>query len=111
MKTPYQMLGVASNATDAEIKQAYLQKVKDNPPDRDQKQFQLMHDAYLKIKDEKSRLNYDLFTLPVANFDEVVDKALSSGKKPTLTAVQFKALLAASVDESTITQAITMAEK
>jgi curved DNA-binding protein CbpA len=111
MKTPYQILGVAPEATDAEIKQAYLQKVKENPPDRDQKQFQLMHDAYLTIKDAKCRLNYDLFTFPVANFDDVIDKALHSENQPTLTAKQFNALLAASVDESTTKHAIPMADK
>jgi hypothetical protein len=39
-------LNVATTANDAEIKQAYLRLVKDNPPDRNQEKFQLIHDAY-----------------------------------------------------------------
>jgi len=36
MKTPYQILNLSSTATDAEIKQAYLEKVKAYPPEQDQ---------------------------------------------------------------------------
>ena len=78
MQTPYQTLNVATNASDNEIKQAYLQQVKKNPPDRNQQQFQLIHDAFTSIKDHKSRVSHDLFTLPVANFNTVIDKVLQA---------------------------------
>ena len=55
MQTPYEILGVVVDANDADIKQAYLQQVKNNPPDRDQEKFQLIHDAYTSIKDHKNR--------------------------------------------------------
>jgi hypothetical protein len=44
MSTAYEVLNVATTANDAEIKQAYLRLVKDNPPDRNQEKFQLIHD-------------------------------------------------------------------
>ena len=50
MKTPYEILEVAEQASDSEIKQAYLQKVKLNPPDRDHEKFQQIHSAYETIK-------------------------------------------------------------
>lgn len=94
MKTPYQILEINPEASDAEIKQAYLQKVKDNPPDTNQQQFQAIHNAYTSIKDIKSRISYDLFTLPVANFDEVIDQVLcTKDEELSLTAKQFNSLL------------------
>ncbi|MCK5189319.1 MAG: DnaJ domain-containing protein, partial [Methylococcales bacterium] len=43
MKTPYEILDVAVEASDAEIKQSYLRQVKNNPPDHEQEKFQLIH--------------------------------------------------------------------
>lgn len=111
MKTPYQILNVAVKATDAEIKQAYLQKVKDNPPDRDQQKFQLIHDAYLAIKDIKSRVSHDLFTFPVADFDEVIDHILTTENNEALTPKDFNRLLSVSIDNSTIQNSIPVIEK
>ena len=67
MKTPYTILGINTDANDDEIKQAYLQQVKNNPPDHDQEKFLQIHQAYLLIKDVKSRVSYDLFTLDLPN--------------------------------------------
>ena len=111
MKTPYQILNVAVEASDTEIKQAYLQKVKDNPSDRDKQQFQSIHDAYTAIKDAKSRLSYELFAFPVANFNEVIDQALNTEHCTSLSFKQFNALLQVSVDDSIIQNAITQIEK
>lgn len=111
MKTPYEILGVAIDANDIEIKQAYLLKVKDNPPDRDQEQFQLIHHAYTTIKDNKSRISYDLFTLPTANFEQLIDQALESDQSVRLNATYFNILLNASIDETTIQNTISPLEE
>ncbi|WAK00653.1 J domain-containing protein [Methylobacter sp. YRD-M1] len=100
MKTPYELLEVAPDATDAEIKQAYLEKVKDNPPDRDQERFQLIHEAYLSIKDHKSRLSHALFNAPSADFDELLDQALHTTQAPQVRPEHFKQLLRAGLDET-----------
>ncbi len=107
MKTPYEILRVALDASDAEIKQAYLQKVKDNPPDHDQEKFQLIHNAYISIKDQKSRVSYTLFNVASTDFDELIDRALSTEQKVQLTAEHFNKLLCASIDDSTITNALS----
>lgn len=96
MTSPYQILGVGRQATDADIKQAYLQRVKDNPPDRDQQRFQQIQQAYEIIKDSDSRLRHDLFQLPEADFNALLDQAF----KPTrafqpLSADEFCQLLKA----------------
>lgn len=111
MKTPYQILNVVVEATDAEIKQAYLLQVKDNPPDRNQQKFQLIHDAYVAIKDIKSRVSHDLFNLPIADFDEVIDNMLTTEHKEVLTPRDFNRLLSMSVDNSTIENSIPAIEK
>ena len=110
MKTPYQILDVKTDAGDVEIKQAYLRRIKDNPPDRDQERFQLIHNAYNSIKDIKSRERYALFTFPIANFDEVIDHALNTGQVMELKSEHLIKLLRASIDESTFLNAIPSRE-
>ena len=58
---PYVILRVAPQATDAEIRQAYLQAIRDFPPEREPEQFQKIAHAYEQIRDDAARLNYRLF--------------------------------------------------
>ncbi|MGR8933990.1 MAG: DnaJ domain-containing protein [Gammaproteobacteria bacterium] len=110
MHTPYEILDIAADASDTEIKQAYLQKVKDNPPDRDQARFQGIQKAYETVKDRKSRLNYDLFHLPEANFDALLDAALDTAAESPLNAEQFLELLSVSFDDKTVANLMAGAE-
>jgi len=111
MKTPYEILDVAVEASDVEIKQAYLRQVKNNPPDHEQEQFQLIHKAYTSIKDNKSRLSHALFTLPTADFNELLDHALNTEHTIELNPQKFNQLLDASIDESIFLNFITSPEK
>ena len=111
MKTPYEILDVAVETSDAEIKQAYLRKVKNNPPDHEQEKFQLIHNAYTSIKDNKSRESYALFTLPTANFNELIDQALNTEHTLELNPEHFNQLLDASIDESIFLNFIAIPEK
>lgn len=99
MKTPYDILEVAELATDIEIKQAYLRKVKQYPPDHHHEIFQQIHKAYQSIKDEKNRINYSLFDYPEADFDALLDRALVSSASLALSPSGFDKLLQASVDD------------
>ncbi len=111
MQTPYEILDVLVDANDDQIKQAYLRKVKDNPPDRDQDQFQLIHNAYIAIKDIKSRTRLALFTLPNADFGGVIDQMLTTDPMTTLNAEQFQQLLSASIDDTTFSTMIASLKK
>lgn len=111
MQTPYEILGVITDANDAEIKQAYLQQVKQNPPDRNQDKFQRIHEAYNAIKDHTSRLKYELFTLPSTDFNAVIDRALSSDKLPVVDAQAFAQVLQASMDDTSLLNSFTQPEK
>ena len=50
-----EILGVTPNAGDAEIRSAYLRKVKENPPDRAPEQFERIRDAYDLLRDPRRR--------------------------------------------------------
>lgn len=106
MTSPYQLLGVTEQSTDAEIKQAYLQRVKDNPPDRDQKRFQQILQAYETIKDGDSRLQYALFHLPEADFDGLLEHAFGQASEfQPLSTDDFCKLLNAVPVEKALTNA------
>jgi curved DNA-binding protein CbpA len=58
---PYVTLGVPANASDQQIRQAYLDAVKRSPPDTDPAGFQAAHAAYELIRDEPRRIRHYLF--------------------------------------------------
>ncbi len=94
MNSPYQILGVSEQATDADIKQAYLQAVKDNPPERDSRRFRQIQQAFDMIKDEDGRLRYALFHVPNVEFDALLDRAFAqNGPIRPLPAGDFLKLL------------------
>ena len=101
MKTPYEILEVAEQASDSAIKQAYLQKIKLNPPDRDHEKFQQIHSAYETIKNATSRENYSLFNCPEADFDALLDQAFMATQPSLINADIFEKLLQASIDDRT----------
>ena len=50
-----EILGVAANAGDEEIRAAYLSKVKEFPPDRAPAEFERIRDAYETLRDPRRR--------------------------------------------------------
>ncbi len=59
--TPYEILGIERQVDDQTVRQAYLELVRNYPPDRYPERFRLIHDAYEQLKDEQRRLTYYLF--------------------------------------------------
>jgi DnaJ-class molecular chaperone len=49
------ILGVTANAGEEEIRNAYLNKVKEFPPDRSPDQFERIRDAYDTLRDPRRR--------------------------------------------------------
>ena len=101
MRSPYLILGVTEQASDNDIKQAYLQKVKQFPPDHHHEQFQEIQQAYQLIKDFSARTKYALFNIQVADFNVLLDQAFNVGCAPSLSADHFEKLLRASIDSNT----------
>jgi DnaJ-domain-containing protein 1 len=59
---PREILGVAPNAGDEEIRAAYLRQVKENPPDRSPAAFERIRDAYEILRDPRRRALYMLLS-------------------------------------------------
>ena len=49
------LLGVASDATDEELRLAYLEQVRRHPPDQDPEQFEKIRDAYEQLRSPRLR--------------------------------------------------------
>jgi curved DNA-binding protein CbpA len=50
-----EVLGVAVNATEEEIRAAYLQKIRENPPDTAPDEFERIRDAWETLRDPRRR--------------------------------------------------------
>lgn len=52
---PWALLGLEVDATDAQIREAYLRGVREHPPDRSPEQFERIRDAYEELRDPRRR--------------------------------------------------------
>jgi len=62
VKDPRDVLGVTPRATEADIRAAYLAKVKEYPPDRSPEQFEEIRDAYEMLRDARRRARHLLLS-------------------------------------------------
>jgi curved DNA-binding protein CbpA len=58
------VLGLSENAGDRQVREAYLRRVREHPPDRDPETFERIRDAYEAIRDP-----YRRFTRLIASVD------------------------------------------
>ena len=92
---PWEVLGVAREAGDEQIRAAYLRKLKQFPPDRNPAEFERVRDAYELLRDRRQRFRYVLFsTDPLAPLDSVFGSASSQrnfvGPEPWLEVLKEK---------------------
>jgi curved DNA-binding protein CbpA len=59
---PRDILGIGPEASDDEIRAAYLRGIKEHPPDRDPEQFERIRDAYDQLRDPRRRTRDLLFS-------------------------------------------------
>ncbi len=52
---PCEILGLAPGAGDDDVREAYLRKVKEHPPDRDPEEFERIRDAYQLLQGPRQR--------------------------------------------------------
>ncbi len=81
MITPYEILEVAEDAGDSQIKKAYLGMVRRYPPERFPDDFQRIYRAYELIKTEDDRLAYRLFHCALPTPAEIAAVLLQSVAK------------------------------
>ncbi|MCI0485666.1 MAG: DnaJ domain-containing protein [Blastocatellia bacterium] len=79
-ESPYKVLGVERNATEADIKQAYFKLVREHPPERDPEGFKRIRAAYEKLRADRERAETDLFL--IEDQPETLD--LSSIRRPAV---------------------------
>ncbi|MBD3344173.1 MAG: DnaJ domain-containing protein [Chitinivibrionales bacterium] len=84
-RNPYDILGVEPGSTDQEVRRAYLDLIRKHPPDLHPQEFALISNAYEKIKTEKNRLEYDLFSTDPGieyPFDALIEEIKKKGRQP-----------------------------
>jgi curved DNA-binding protein CbpA len=54
-------LGIAADADEAAIRAAYLEQVRLHPPDRDPDRFEVIRDAYQRLRDPRIRAERIMF--------------------------------------------------
>lgn len=90
-----QVLGVSENASDDEIRAAYLEKVKQYPPERAPEEFERVRDAYETLRDPRKRARDMLLTAdpfaPLASlFDTVKSERRFAGPNPWREVLKHK---------------------
>ncbi|MFZ1641865.1 MAG: DnaJ domain-containing protein [Candidatus Contendobacter sp.] len=91
MPNPFNLLGVAETADDDAIKKAYLQQVREHPPERDPDRFQAIRAAFEAIKTRRDRLRYRLFHQETPDLAELAATALRPGgsrRRPSETQIR-----------------------
>jgi len=81
MQDPYLTLGVARDATDEAIHQAYLEAIRRCPAERNPEAFQSVRSAYELIRSKKKRMEYALFNTDVPTPIDLLQR-LTKGSQP-----------------------------
>jgi curved DNA-binding protein CbpA len=72
---PFHILGVAEDADDQAIRDAYHRAVLAHPPDRDAAAFQRIRQAYEAVEDGDARISFRLFgPPPLPTFTALLDE-------------------------------------
>jgi curved DNA-binding protein CbpA len=92
---PRTILGIGPEATDGEIRAAYLRQIKQHPPERDPAQFERIRDAYEHLRDPRRRTHELLFSPQTLRpLDSLLDGRRAQrrfvGPKPWLAALKEK---------------------
>ena len=61
MMYPYEVLEIAEDAPQTEVRKAYLEKLQKFPPEKSAEKFQQVTEAYESIKDEVARARLKVF--------------------------------------------------
>ena len=93
---PYAVLGIAHDADDATIRRAYLELVRQFPPERAAERFTEINEAYNKVKEKRSRLEYYLFNRETrfnSPFEVLISHFAIAGKRKPPTFEEIKEYL------------------
>jgi curved DNA-binding protein CbpA len=96
--SPYHALGVDFDATDKEIREAYLCLVRKHPPEREPERFHVIQQAYGEIREEFGRLRRAVLGPPSDGQPHSFEQALldhlrHGARKPFPTPEAFRSAL------------------
>lgn len=87
MTDPFETMGLAPNAGDDEIRNRYLQLVREFPPDRAPDRFAEIRAAYEELRDPHRRLETQMFSLDTHDsFESLVRDLRARILRPDLPA-------------------------
>jgi hypothetical protein len=72
---PWAVLGISAQADDAQIRAAYLSKLREFPPERAPEAFERVRDAYEALRTPQQRARRWFKTPPCGSFTELLDAA------------------------------------
>ena len=75
---PYVVLGIGPEADEKQIRQRYLQLVREHPPERDPEGFAAIRAAYDRLRDPVVSLEHRLFDLTT---NESIDDLLAAQRR------------------------------
>lgn len=73
MKSPFEILNIPERCTDEEAKAAYLERIRQYPPERFPDQFKEIKNAYDAVKTERGRIAVRLFRFDPFQVNELWD--------------------------------------
>ncbi len=88
---PYLILKVPREVTDEAIHEAYLQAIRDCPPEHDAQRFQTVRQAYEMLRTEKLRIQYELFNTDLPDTEDLLQQGMPDADvtiRPSLKAFQ-----------------------
>ena len=98
MKTPFEILNVPEDADNRMIKKAYLDAVRQFPPEHDPVQFKRIRWAYEQIATVEDRIKYSLFDTSLPEIQDIVaDLVYHKDQNQTGLQKNFKNILAENV--------------
>ena len=74
----FERLNVPKTADDTVILNAYLQQLRDCPPEKDPQQFEKIRAAYEAIQDERKRIHYELFGVEEVDILDIVQALIGT---------------------------------
>ncbi len=75
---PYIILNVSENASDQEVKAAYLKMIKAYPPEQNQRFFEVIREAFTTLETERDRLKYQLFDITYPSVSTLIYACLEN---------------------------------
>jgi curved DNA-binding protein CbpA len=92
MDDQFDVLGLTSDASEAEIRERYLELVRAFSPERAPDQFAVIHAAYSALRDPTARLESQLFSIECAS-DSIDSLARDLRKRLRLVRLPTETLL------------------